>query len=93
MRKLNNMCLFLLGSLLFLTTNVSYATDLAKDIKAGAYAGYNVLFVSFDALQAGHTSCLGYFRKTTPTIDYFASNGYLFKNAMAQSAKFPNSYH
>lgn len=55
-------------------------------IKPGAYKGYNVLFVSFDALQAAHTSCLGYFRKTTPTIDSFAEGGFLFKNAVAQAS-------
>ncbi len=64
----------------------AYASVPIKDVKAGAYAGYNVLFVSFDALQSAHMSCLGHFRKTTPTIDRFASEGYLFRNAIAQSS-------
>lgn len=50
------------------------------------FSGYNVLFVSFDALQASHTSCLGYFRKTTPNIDKFAKEGFLFKQAIAQAS-------
>jgi arylsulfatase A-like enzyme len=62
------------------------AVEQAVEIKPGAYKGYNVLFVSFDALQAGHTSCLGYFRKTTSTIDRFAEEGVLFENAVAQSS-------
>ncbi len=57
-----------------------------KKIVLGAYAGYNVLLVSFDALQAAHTSCLGYSKKTTPTIDRFAKEGFLFKNAISQSS-------
>lgn len=50
------------------------------------YSGYNVVLVSFDALQAAHTSCLGYSRKTTPTIDSFAKKGYLFTQAISQSS-------
>jgi len=58
----------------------------AKEIKTGAYKGYNVVFVSFDALQAAHVGCLGYFRNTTPTIDQFAKEGFLFKNTISQSS-------
>lgn len=50
------------------------------------FRGYNVVFVSFDALQAAHTSCLGYPKKTTPTIDGFAAKGFLFTQAIAQSS-------
>ena len=50
------------------------------------YSGYNILFVSFDALQASHTSCLGYFRKTTPNIDKFAEQGFLFNQAITQAS-------
>jgi arylsulfatase A-like enzyme len=57
-----------------------------QEVKSGDYADYNVLLVSFDALQAAHTSCLGYFRKTTPTIDKFARGGFLFKNAISASS-------
>jgi arylsulfatase A-like enzyme len=63
-----------------------FAAPKEDKIKSGSYAGYNVLFVSFDALQAKHTSCLGYFRKITPTIDRFAREGFLFNNAIAQSS-------
>ncbi len=57
-----------------------------KDITKIANADYNVLLVSFDALQANHASCFGYFRNTTPTIDRFAKQGFLFKNAISQSS-------
>ncbi len=77
--------LFLMAGF-FVSGNICHAADAVKPVKAGAYSGYNVLLVSFDALQAAHTSCLGYFRKTTPTIDRFASEGYLFKNAIVQSS-------
>jgi len=62
----------------------SYAySEEKKDFN---FSGYNILFVSFDALQAKHTSCLGYFRETTPTIDAFAKKGFLFAWAIAQSS-------
>ncbi|MCK9431379.1 MAG: sulfatase [Candidatus Omnitrophica bacterium] len=55
-------------------------------VSPGAYAGDNVILVSFDALQAAHTGCLGYFRDTTPNIDRITKGGFLFKNAVAQSS-------
>ncbi|MBF0331197.1 MAG: sulfatase [Candidatus Omnitrophica bacterium] len=50
------------------------------------FSGYNIVFVSFDALQAAHTHCLGYSKETTPQIDAFASKGFLFTQAIAQSS-------
>lgn len=35
----------------------------------------NVVFISFDALQATHVGCLGYDRDVTPTIDAMARHG------------------
>jgi arylsulfatase A-like enzyme len=40
----------------------------------------NVVFISFDALQAAHVGCLGYHRDVTPTIDALARHGYNFTN-------------
>jgi choline-sulfatase len=45
------------------------------------YKDHNLLFVSFDALQAAHVSSLGYFRNVTPTIDSIAKRGFSFTNA------------
>ena len=36
------------------------------------YKDYNVVFVSFDALQAAHVGSLGYPRDVTPTLDAMA---------------------
>ncbi len=44
------------------------------------YKDYNLVFVSFDALQAAHVSSLGYPVKITPTIDEMARNGFSFTN-------------
>ena len=44
-------------------------------------AGYNVVFVSFDALQAAHVGCLDYERDVTPAIDSIAARGFNFRNA------------
>ncbi|MFA7403204.1 MAG: sulfatase [Pelobacteraceae bacterium] len=44
------------------------------------YKDYNVVFVSFDALQAAHVGALGYSRNVTPTIDAMARKGFNFTN-------------
>ncbi len=62
------------------------AAEKKREVKPGDYANYNVLFVSFDALQAAHVSHLGYFRDTTPTIDKFANEGFSFNNAISQAS-------
>ncbi|MBM3993302.1 MAG: sulfatase [Planctomycetes bacterium] len=43
------------------------------------YAGYNVLFVSFDALQAKHVGSLGNPRNVTPTLDKLAGQAFNFR--------------
>lgn len=55
------------------------------DIEVAA-DGPNVVFVSFDALQASHVGCLGHSRNTTPTIDAVARDGVLFANAISVSS-------
>lgn len=42
------------------------------------YKDYNVILVSFDALQAAHVGSLGYSRNVTPTIDAMAKEGFSF---------------
>ena len=86
MIKLKNV--FLLSIFLSLSICISllWAAGENKEVKPGDYAGCNVIFISFDALQASHTGCLGYFRKTTPTIDRFAREGFLFKHAISQAS-------
>lgn len=44
------------------------------------YKDYNVVFVSFDALQAAHVHSLGYPKDVTPTIDDMAKSGFSFAN-------------
>lgn len=44
------------------------------------YKDHNVVFVSFDALQAAHTGFLGYERDTTPTLDALAQDCFIFEN-------------
>lgn len=43
------------------------------------FPGHNVVFVSFDALQAAHVGALGYTRDVTPTIDRLAKTGFNFR--------------
>jgi len=42
---------------------------------------HNLVFVSFDALQAAHVGSLGYHRDITPTIDAMARDGFSFTRA------------
>jgi len=74
-----------IGSLLVLAS-MAIAKEKQKGISRGDYSGYNVLLVSFDALQAAHVGHLGYSRNTTPTIDRIAKEGFSFKNAISQSS-------
>lgn len=45
------------------------------------YKDHNLVFVSFDALQAAHVSALGYPRQTTPSLDAVAARSFSFRNA------------
>jgi arylsulfatase A-like enzyme len=45
-----------------------------------SFKDYNIIFVSFDALQAAHVGALGYGRDVTPTIDALAETGFNFRN-------------
>ncbi|MGF1580621.1 MAG: sulfatase-like hydrolase/transferase [Gemmataceae bacterium] len=53
-----------------------YATQLPMK-----YKDCNLVFVSFDALQAGHVGFLGYPRNVTPTIDRIAEQSFAFQHA------------
>lgn len=55
-------------------------------ITAGAFAGYNVVLVSFDAVRADHVGCYGYDRPTTPNLDALAAESYLFERTVATSS-------
>lgn len=44
---------------------------------------YNVIFITFDGLQAKHLNKYGYTLKTTPNLDQLLGTSYLFKNAVS----------
>jgi choline-sulfatase len=50
------------------------------------YKDHNLVFVSFDALQAAHVGALGYERDTTPALDAFAADSFLFARAHSVSS-------
>jgi len=50
------------------------------------YKDYNVVLVSFDALQAAHVGSLGYSRNVTPTIDAMAKEGFNFTNNISTAS-------
>jgi len=69
----------------FMVGNAGAATvDLSKlPLK---YKDYNVVLVSFDALQAAHVGSLGYGRDVTPTIDAMAKEGFNFTNNISTAS-------
>jgi len=46
----------------------------------------NLVFVSFDALQASHVGCLGAERDTTPALDAMARQGWLFSQVRSAAS-------
>ncbi len=59
---------------------VMYSTELKKED-----ARPNVVLISLDTLRADHVGCYGYHRDTSPNIDTFAEDAFLFENAIAPS--------
>jgi arylsulfatase len=43
----------------------------------------DIVLITVDTLRADHLGCYGYFRDTSPRLDQFASEGILFKRAIA----------
>ncbi len=50
------------------------------------YKDYNIVLVSFDAMQAAHVHSLGYPKEITPTIDAMAKDGFNFTQAISVSS-------
>ena len=63
------------------TTQLSAGSNLRVK-----FQDFNLVFVSFDALQAAHVGCLGYSRDITPTIDSLAAKGCNFRQAISVSS-------
>ena len=45
----------------------------------------NLLLISIDTLRPDHLRCYGYDRETSPTVDALATDGVLFRTAIAQA--------
>lgn len=58
-------------------------TTTTPSTTAHKYKDCNLVFVSFDALQAAHVGSLGYSRDVTPTIDAMARQGVSFHNTIS----------
>jgi len=50
------------------------------------YKDYNIVLVSFDAMQANHVHSLGYPKDITPTIDAMAKGGFNFTQDISASS-------
>jgi len=47
----------------------------------------NIIFIVMDSVSSEHIGYSGYSRNITPTIDWFAENGIIFKNTYASAAQ------
>lgn len=54
--------------------------------EALARPGYNLIVVAFEPLGANHVGCYGYPKGTTPHLDRFAKESYLFADAVSSSS-------
>ena len=52
----------------------------------------NLILITIDCLRADHLSCLGYSKKTSPNLDYLASTGVLFSQAISVASSTPPSF-
>jgi arylsulfatase A-like enzyme len=71
---------------LFIMAANNGSVEAATSKLAMKYKDYNIVFVSFDAMQARHMHAFGYPKDITPTIDGMANQGYTFTNAMSVSS-------
>jgi arylsulfatase A-like enzyme len=46
----------------------------------------NVILISIDALRPDHLGCYGYRKETSPFLDTFSKDAFIFSNVIAQSA-------
>lgn len=53
--------------------------------------GCNIILITADALRADHLGCYGYSKNTSPFIDSFAENSWLFTNSISQAGSTINS--
>ncbi|MDD5772431.1 MAG: sulfatase [bacterium] len=60
------------------------SSDIKKDRNANK--NYNLIIIGFEPLGVNHTGASGYFRDTTPNLDKFSKNAFLFKNAVSPSS-------
>jgi arylsulfatase A-like enzyme len=65
--------------IVLLTLNVCVLIDS----KIGLPKGPNVILIVVDTLRAGHLSCYGYSRNSSPFIDRLAGDSVLFRNAIS----------
>jgi arylsulfatase A-like enzyme len=53
---------------------------------AGAHGRTNIILISIDTLRADHLGCYGYEAPTSPNVDRMASEGVVFRNAIASAS-------
>lgn len=77
----------ILGGLSVITTTVLFAMDLRQPEKVKQQIGGlpNIIMLTFDSLNANNMSLYGYHRKTTPNIDKFAQECYVFEKMIANA--------
>ncbi|MFQ5750829.1 MAG: sulfatase-like hydrolase/transferase, partial [bacterium] len=52
----------------------------------------NIILITVDSLRADHLGCYGYTRPTSPNIDHFASDSFLFTHAFSSGPNTPHAF-
>ncbi len=79
--------LFAVIALVFLKINRKKDSSSSKGFPTNiSCPDCNIIFVSFDTLRADHVHTYGYPKNTSPTIDAFAENGFVFENDISASS-------
>ena len=52
----------------------------------------NVILITVDSLRPDHLGCYGYTRPTSPNIDHFASDSFLFTHAFSNGPNTPHAF-
>jgi len=84
--KLKSYYLITFVIIIFLTSSVLSTFFYFKEKKENIYCrDCNIILISIDTLRADHLGIYGYERNTTPNIDNFFRDAFVFSNAFSQA--------
>ncbi|HEC32724.1 MAG TPA: DUF4976 domain-containing protein [Candidatus Kaiserbacteria bacterium] len=89
MKKDNKIKIFIVLSFVLIVVVISFIYYILVPKRVGAGLSCNncnLVIIAITNVSAGHMSSYGYERNTTPNIDRFSKNAFLFENAFAHTS-------